>query len=378
MIHFDAHTDFYDTYFGGFRFTHGTPFRRAAEEGLIDTSRVVQIGIRGTAYDGEDVEWARAHGVRIFMIEEVMDRGPDAVMAEAREIVGDQLCYVSFDIDGIDPSQAPGTGTPEIGGFSTHTAQRMVRKLQGLNLIGADLVEVSPPFDPSGMTAWVGVEPHLRAALRAGRRGRPTRRRLRAASGVACLLGSLGVRARCVGLARRLRLAPGAHDVDRDHHRQQDGPADDGERPGIVRAAFHRPSTYPGGWSSRNGRRLPAFRRSESAALAHHDRHTRSRVLLGSGRERRMSEHDGYLDRMTTRLKAFEADLQTWSDRIDERQRRDLRAGLAAVTERLQVLRRAGADLDGEMTQSFTQAFEGLRASFHRVRATAAGGSEAA
>jgi guanidinopropionase len=157
MIHFDAHTDFYDSYFGGFRFTHGTPFRRAAEEGLIDTRRVVQIGIRGTAYDGEDVEWARAHGVRIFMIEEVMDRGPEAVMAEAREIVGNHRCYVSFDIDGIDPSQAPGTGTPEIGGFTTHAAQRMVRRLQGLNLIGADLVEVSPPFDPSGMTAWVGV-----------------------------------------------------------------------------------------------------------------------------------------------------------------------------------------------------------------------------
>ena len=157
MIHFDAHTDFYDTYFGGLRFTHGTPFRRAAEEGLIDTSRVVQIGIRGTAYDGEDVEWARAHGVRIFMIEEVMDLGPEAVMAEAREIVGNHLCYVSFDIDGIDPSQAPGTGTPEIGGLTTHMAQRMVRRLLGLNLIGADLVEVSPPFDPSGMTAWVGV-----------------------------------------------------------------------------------------------------------------------------------------------------------------------------------------------------------------------------
>lgn len=157
MIHFDAHTDFYDSYFGGFRFTHGTPFRRAAEEGLIDTSRVVQIGIRGTAYDGEDVEWARAHGVRIFMIEEVMDKGVDAVMAEARAIVGDQLTYVSFDIDAIDPSQAPGTGTPEIGGLGTHMAQRMVRQLQGLNLIGADLVEVSPPFDPSGMTAWVGV-----------------------------------------------------------------------------------------------------------------------------------------------------------------------------------------------------------------------------
>ena len=157
MIHFDAHTDFYDTYFGGFRFTHGTPFRRAAEEGLIDTGRVVQIGIRGTAYDGEDVRWAKAHGVRIVMIEELMDRGVDAVMDEARAVVGDQLCYVSFDIDGIDPSQAPGTGTPEIGGFTTHMAQRMVHRLQGLNLIGADLVEVSPPFDPSGMTAWVGV-----------------------------------------------------------------------------------------------------------------------------------------------------------------------------------------------------------------------------
>jgi guanidinopropionase len=157
MIHFDAHTDFYDSYFGGFRFTHGTPFRRAAEEGLIDTGRVVQIGIRGTAYDGDDVRWAKAHGVRIVMIEELMDRGVDAIMDEARAVVGDQLCYVSFDIDGIDPSQAPGTGTPEIGGFTTHMAQRMVRRLQGLNLVGADLVEVSPPFDPSGMTAWVGV-----------------------------------------------------------------------------------------------------------------------------------------------------------------------------------------------------------------------------
>lgn len=157
MIHFDAHTDFFDSYFGGFTYTHGTPFRRAAEEGLLDPKRVVQIGIRGSAYDGEDVEWARAHGVRIVMIEELMDRGTDAVMDEARSIVGDRPVYVSFDIDGIDPSQAPGTGTPEIGGFSTFQAQRMVRRLQGLNLIGADLVEVSPPFDPSGQTAWVGV-----------------------------------------------------------------------------------------------------------------------------------------------------------------------------------------------------------------------------
>jgi guanidinopropionase len=118
---------------------------------------VVQIGIRGSAYDGEDVEWARAHGVRIVMIEELMERGTDAIMDEARSIVGDRPTYVSFDIDGVDPSQAPGTGTPEIGGFSTFQAQRMVRRLQGLDLIGADLVEVSPPFDPSGQTAWVGV-----------------------------------------------------------------------------------------------------------------------------------------------------------------------------------------------------------------------------
>jgi len=157
MIHFDAHTDFYDRYFDGFTLTHGTPFRRAAEEGILDCKRVVQIGIRGTSFTGEDVAWARAQGVRIVMIEELMDRGPDAVMDEARAIVGDRPTYVSFDIDGIDPSQAPGTGTPEIGGFSTHQAQRMVRRLQGLNLIGADLVEVSPPFDPSGGTAWVAV-----------------------------------------------------------------------------------------------------------------------------------------------------------------------------------------------------------------------------
>jgi guanidinopropionase len=157
MVHFDAHTDLYDSYFGGYRYTHGTPFRRACEEGLLDPKRIIQIGIRGTAYDGEDVEWGLAHGVRIVMIEELMDKGVDAVMAEARAIVGDQPTYVSFDIDGIDPSMAPGTGTPEIGGFTTHQAQRMVRQLQGLNLVGADLVEVNPPFDPSGQTAWVGV-----------------------------------------------------------------------------------------------------------------------------------------------------------------------------------------------------------------------------
>lgn len=157
MIHFDAHTDLFDSYFGGFRYTHGTPFRRAIEEGLLDPKRIVQIGIRGSAYDGEDVRFGRDNGVRIIMIEELMDRGPEDVMAEAREIVGHEPTYVSFDIDGLDPSIAPGTGTPEIGGFDAHQAQRLVRGLKGVRVIGADLVEVSPPFDPSGGTAWVGV-----------------------------------------------------------------------------------------------------------------------------------------------------------------------------------------------------------------------------
>jgi guanidinopropionase len=157
MIHFDAHTDLFDTYFDGFRYTHGTPFRRAIEEGLLDPKRVVQIGIRGTMYDGEDIEWGRANGVTIITMDEFADRSIADVMAEARGIVGDQSTYVSFDIDCIDPAFAPGTGTPEIGGFTTREAQLLVRQLKGLNLIGADMVEVSPPFDNSGNTAWVGV-----------------------------------------------------------------------------------------------------------------------------------------------------------------------------------------------------------------------------
>lgn len=157
MVHFDSHTDLYNEYFGGFRYTHGTPFRRAIEEGLLEPKRVVQIGIRGTMYDGEDIEFAKSVGVTLIRIEEVMETGPAAVMRRARSIVGDQPIYVSFDIDGIDPSQAPGTGTPEVGGFSTFQAQQMVRALGGANIIGADLVEVAPPFDPSGGTAWVGA-----------------------------------------------------------------------------------------------------------------------------------------------------------------------------------------------------------------------------
>ncbi|MGE3873570.1 MAG: agmatinase [Parvibaculaceae bacterium] len=157
MVHFDAHTDLYDQYFGGFKYTHGTPFRRAIEEGVLDPERTVQIGIRGTMYDAEDITYAEKMGVRIIRIEEAMEKGPEAVMEEARRIVGDSPVYVSFDIDMLDPVYAPGTGTPEVGGFTTFQAQQLLRGLRGLHIAGADVVEVSPPFDPSGLTAYAGA-----------------------------------------------------------------------------------------------------------------------------------------------------------------------------------------------------------------------------
>ena len=157
MIHFDAHTDLYDSYFGGFKYTHGTPFRRAIEEGVLDPKRTIQIGVRGSMYDNDDFEYGEKMGMRLVRIEEAMEKGPKAIMAEAREIVGDAETYVSFDIDMLDPVYAPGTGTPEIGGFTTFQAQQMLRELRGLNIVGAVVVEVSPPFDPSGMTAYAGT-----------------------------------------------------------------------------------------------------------------------------------------------------------------------------------------------------------------------------
>ena len=157
MVHFDAHTDLFDSYFGGVKYTHGTPFRRAVEEGVLDPKRVIQIGIRGTSYDGEDRAFAAAVGIRIVPIEEVRARGAADVMAEARAIVGDRPAHLSFDIDAIDPAMAPGTGTPEIGGLMPFEAQQMLRLLQGVEFVSADLVEVAPPFDPSGTTAWIGA-----------------------------------------------------------------------------------------------------------------------------------------------------------------------------------------------------------------------------
>lgn len=157
MVHFDSHTDLFHSYFGGTMYTHGTPFRRAVEEGLLDCARVTMIGIRGTAYDSEDRDFARAVGIRVIPIEEFHTRGVDDVMAEARSRAGDGETYVSYDIDFVDPAYAPGTGTPEVGGPTSWQALQVAQGLRGLNIVGADLVEVSPPFDPSGGTAFLGV-----------------------------------------------------------------------------------------------------------------------------------------------------------------------------------------------------------------------------
>lgn len=157
MIHFDSHTDLFHSYFGGTMYTHGTPFRRAVEEGLLDPKRVIQIGIRGSTYDREDRDFAESVGIRIIAIEEFHVRGVADAMAEAREIAGTKPTYISYDIDFVDPAFAPGTGTPEVGGPNSFQALQVVRELAGINIIGADLVEVSPPFDASGGTAFLGA-----------------------------------------------------------------------------------------------------------------------------------------------------------------------------------------------------------------------------
>lgn len=157
LIHFDAHSDTNDSYFGGNRYTHGTPFRRAIEEGLLDPKRMVQIGIRGSIYETDEHAWAVEQGIRIIYMEEFTRRGAAEVIAEAKAIVGSAPTYVTFDIDSIDPSMAPGTGTPEVGGFTTREAQQMIRLLEGIDIVGADVVEVAPPFDLAGMTAIAGA-----------------------------------------------------------------------------------------------------------------------------------------------------------------------------------------------------------------------------
>ncbi len=156
MIHIDAHTDTWDEFMGS-KFTHGAPFRRAVEDGLLDPKRTVQIGIRGAQNSEEGWRFSRDAGMRVIFMEEFTAIGIEAAINEARRVVGGGPSYISFDIDGLDPVYAPGTGTPEIGGLTTIEGQALLRGLRGLDLVGGDVVEVAPPFDPSGNTALVGA-----------------------------------------------------------------------------------------------------------------------------------------------------------------------------------------------------------------------------
>ena len=156
LVHVDAHADINEHMFGE-EIAHGTPFRRAVEEGLLDTSRVIQIGLRGTGYADDDFDWPRQQGFRVVQAEECWHRSLTPLMEEVREQMGSGPTYLSFDIDSLDPAYAPGTGTLEIGGLTTIQALEIIRGLKGVNLVGCDLVEVSPPYDQAGTTALIAA-----------------------------------------------------------------------------------------------------------------------------------------------------------------------------------------------------------------------------
>ncbi|HKJ50827.1 MAG TPA: agmatinase [Gammaproteobacteria bacterium] len=156
IVHVDAHADINDHMFGE-RIAHGTPFRRAIEEGLIAPERMVQIGLRASGYEADDFDWPREQGVRVVQAEECWYKSLAPLMGEVREQLGAGPVYLTFDIDGLDPAYAPGTGTPEIGGLTVHQGLEIVRGCRGLDLVGADLVEVAPAYDTSGNTALVAA-----------------------------------------------------------------------------------------------------------------------------------------------------------------------------------------------------------------------------
>lgn len=156
LVHVDAHADVNDEMFGE-KETHGTVFRRAFEEGLLIPDKVYQVGLRGTGYTAEDFAEAAGWGFQQFPAPGLWHRSLSTLGAEIRRDIGDLPTYVTYDIDSLDPAYAPGTGTPEIGGLTTPQAMELIRALRGVNIVGADLVEVSPPYDPSGNTALTGA-----------------------------------------------------------------------------------------------------------------------------------------------------------------------------------------------------------------------------
>src|SRR5680860_1710718 len=163
LVHIDAHADVNDTMFGE-KIAHGTPFRRAVEDGLLQTDKVFQIGLRGTGYEPDDFDWGRRQGFTVVEAEACWHKSMTPLMEQVRAQIGDTPCYLSYDIDSLDPSVAPGTGTMEIGGLTTIQALEIVRGCKGLNIVGGDLVEVSPQYDTTGATAMIAVSyTHLRA-----------------------------------------------------------------------------------------------------------------------------------------------------------------------------------------------------------------------
>jgi len=155
LVHVDAHCDT-GPGMGQSEFYHGAPFRNAVLDGVLDPERTIQIGIRGPA---EPVwEFSYDSGMTVIHIEDFVEMGVDRVIQKAREVVGDGPTYISFDVDGLDPAYAPGTGTPEVGGLTTREAQALIRGLRGLNLVGGDVVEVAPQYDPTTNTARVGAQ----------------------------------------------------------------------------------------------------------------------------------------------------------------------------------------------------------------------------
>ncbi|MGW5686096.1 agmatinase [Nonomuraea sp. NPDC003754] len=152
LLHFDAHLDTWDTYFGA-EYTHGTPFRRAVEEGILDTEALSHVGIRGPLYGKRDLEEDRRLGFGIVTAADVLRRGLDEVIDALRQRIGDRPLYVSVDIDVLDPAHAPGTGTPEAGGLTSRELLEILRGLAGTNLVGADVVEVAPAYDHAEITS---------------------------------------------------------------------------------------------------------------------------------------------------------------------------------------------------------------------------------
>ncbi len=156
LIHIDAHADINDDMFGE-KIAHGTPFRRAVDDGLLINDKVFQIGLRGTGYSPDDFNWSRNQGFTVVQAEECWGKSLTPLIEEIKQTIGDAPVYLTYDIDSLDPAFAPGTGTVEIGGLTIWQALELIRGCNGLNIVGADLVEVSPPYDTSGNTALVGA-----------------------------------------------------------------------------------------------------------------------------------------------------------------------------------------------------------------------------